>query len=133
MPHRNSPNKPYSLATEHGRAQSIAHSAHGAFLADAVDKCLQDASKLLAEKIDTLIEKEFSALNPVNGSSGDLHAELSIFSQELGIRDHKEFQPLLVAYGEERTSLQGNIDILKNLIEQIKAMIGIEEEQDGLE
>lgn len=123
------PNRPYSLATEHGRSQSIAHSAHGAYLADTIEQCVQEELGALAEKIEQLIEKEMAHLNPVP-EENDLHAELSIFQSELGKRDSKEFQPLLNAYSEEWTFMQGNIALLKKLLEEIKTVVGIDDGEE---
>lgn len=125
MPAHTPAHQPYDLTTEHGRAQSFAYSAHGAMLAEAVETSLQAQTDELCDQVETLVDKELARLTEAENS---LHGELAIFLSELGKRDAAEFRPLLTAYGEERQILDENIVILKQLVEQLKKLVGVEED-----
>ena len=125
-------NMPYNLTTEHGRAQSYAHSEQGAFLVGEVERALEEQEARTAKAVELSIDKELANLNPIDSASDNLLQEFSIFQQELGKRDAKEFAVLLAAYSEERQVLHGNIALLTALVNEIKTLVGIREEQDHL-
>jgi hypothetical protein len=127
MPAHTPAHQCYDLTTEHGRAQSFAYSAHGAMLAEAVETSLQAQTDELCNQVETLVAKELERLTEVETS---LYSELAIFSSELSKRDAKGFRPLLTAYEEERQILNENIVILTNLVEQLKKLVGVEEDDE---
>lgn len=130
MPHMPASNKPFDLTTEHGRAQSHAHSPHGAFLVAVVEYCLQEQTDELCDRVETYIEKELEQLNEVELEDQSLTQNLWLLHSELGVRDKKPLSALIRAYEDERSKLVGNIAILTKIVEDVKIHVGIDEEED---
>ncbi len=121
-------NRPYDLTTSHGRAQSTAHSAHGAFLANVVEQAIEDAlnKDALAEQIGEMIIDEWNGLNPVDHTDRELLDEFKVFHAELGVRDAEQFKPLLKALEERHSALEGNMIILTKVITKIEEALGLD-------
>lgn len=126
MPHRTSPNAPYNLTTEHGRAQSFAHSAQGAFLAANVESAMLSEMEEVCSDLENLIDKEMAKLNPDCIVNADLLTEFSQFQGELGVRDREVFSPMLAAYIEERAAVRVDMQVLTKLVQQIRNLFDID-------
>lgn len=124
--HHVTSNQPYDLTTEHGRAQSHAHSAHGAFLVAQIEKCLNEHERASLLEIREEVCKVLSNLDPTNTASDNLLGELRVFESELGSRDRAAFHPLVNAYSEQQQSLTKNLNAMLYLAQQIKSLISTE-------
>ena len=121
-------NAPYSLTTEHGRAQSHAHSAHGAFLAASVETAMLTHAEEISEELCTLMTKGMADVNINCATDHTLFHQLTEFNNELGVRDKQVFTPLVLAYAEEHKEVIENFQRLIKLIREIQTMFGIDEE-----
>lgn len=128
MPHRNNQNAPYNLTTEHGRAQSAAHSTHGAFLAGVVETALDQQAEKTATDLETLLDKAMAVLTPSCITSDELMVQLANFQAELGVRDKEEFGPIVQAYIEERVAVRADMQHLVNLVSSVRKLFNLEEE-----
>lgn len=121
-------NAPYSLATEHGRAQSYAHSTHGAFLTASVETAMLTHAEEISEELCTLMTKGMANVNINCATDHTLFQQLTEFNNELGVRDKEEFTPLVLAYAEEHKEVIENFQRLMKLIREIQTMFGVNEE-----
>lgn len=128
MPHRHNPNTPYCLTTEHGRAQSAAHSAHGAFLAQIVELALEDHNDSVSSELETLLDKAMAQLNPACITDDTLLADFANFQTELGVRDKEAFAPMVEAYIAERSAVRTDMQHLVNLIKSIRKLFYLQED-----
>lgn len=120
-------NQPYSLLTSHGRAQSIAHSAYGAMLADTIEAILEEDKLKLQDDAEQAIDEVINELDTNVATDHSSLVQMSIFQSELSKRDRLAFEPLRAAYSAERQILVANTDKLLKLIDKLRDILGIEE------
>lgn len=118
--HHQTTNAPYNLTTEHGRAQSHAHSAQGAFLAQQIETGVNNVLNGLCEEVLELIFKEKEKLSPEVLTEFQLDQHFHIFHNELGVRDRAVFNSLLTGYRDERQLLVQQIQILADIVRTIE-------------
>ena len=119
-------NSLYDLTTEHGRAQSHAHSAHGAFLVEIVEESLLSQLENLQGDIEQLTGKVLAELNTELATGTDVLEQLATFQTELGVRDKEAFQPIFEAFNENRTAVLVDMQRLVNLVKQIRVVLEID-------
>ena len=122
MPHKNAP---YNLLTEHGRAQSYAHSRQGAHIVDALEVAIQTTREELSEELEKLIDKSMADVATDSRADSDLLNRLTLFRSELGTRDEPVFKLLLEDYKTERDFRNENLDKVLKLVSDIRLMFTI--------
>jgi uncharacterized protein YbgA (DUF1722 family) len=130
MPQLPPANQPYDLTTEHGRAQSFAHSPYGAMLAEIMEQNIETAREELATSVDEAITKQLEGLNNLNLDDKILTQNLWIFHSELGARDKNAFAKLVREYEEERAHLVADINTLLELVNQVRELHDLENETE---
>lgn len=120
-------NSLYDLTTEHGRAQSHAHSAHGAFLVEIVEESMLNQLEKLQSTIEQSSDKVLEDLNTgvVNGQ--ELLEQFTTFHKELGVRDKAAFQPIFEAFKENHIAVLVDMQRLIKLVKQIRVVLEIDD------
>ena len=121
------PNKhaPYSLLTEHGRAQSYAYSQQGAHIASAIETSMLATLEEVSVDLEKLIHNGTEDIATDSRADSDLYNQLEVFRSELGKRDEAVFKLLLQDYKTERDFRNENFDRLLKLVEDIRLMFNI--------
>lgn len=120
-------NKPYDLATEHGRAQSYAHGEYGAFLVRTIEQSLENTQEQDGEIIANLVEAVGATVDWSAVQGEELSEQLVQFQKELGCRDAEVFLPICAAYEEERKRVEEVVKELKDLVNKICKICKVEE------
>ena len=118
----NQPNQPYNLTSAHGRAQSIAHSAQGAYLADIVQSAMDEQKEDIANLVEVLLDKADEDFNLKCLKDENLPKEFEIFSKNITKSKRAEFEILLAEYLCERKECQLQLALMAKLMDALKNM-----------